>query len=578
MKQKHRSFNPERYAAINEEVKKLVEAGSVREAYYPDWLANVVLVKKTSGKWRVCTDFTDLNRACPKDCYPLPRVDQLVDATSGHQLLSFMDAYSGYNQIQMHPDDEEKTAFVTSQGLYCYKVMPFGLKNAGATYQRLVNKMFCELLGKTMEVYVDDMLVKSLRAEDHIQHLKESFEILNKYRMRLNPSKCAFGVASGKFLGFMVHHRGIEANPEKIRALLEMKSPVKIKDVQRLTGCIASLNRFIARATDRSLPFFKTLRRGDNFAWTDECEHSFRELKIYLGKVPLLSKPAMGEALSLYLAVSGAAVSAALVRNEESRELPVFYVSRALADAETRYPDAEKIALALVVSARKLRPYFQSHTIVVYSKAPLRQILQNPECSGRLAKWSIELSEFDIQYRPRTAIKGQAVADFLLEFINPEAEPGSDDRPQEGKECSPWTLFVDGSCNKFGSGAGVVLKNPSKEIIARAFKIEFPVTNNEAEYEALVTGLRMAKDLDVRRLAVFCDSKLVVGQITASFEAKEPRMRQYSLAAMDLSSQFESCDIQHIPREANAEADRLARIGSGIETDPSCTVTRLVSS
>lgn len=135
VKQKHRSFNPERYAAINEEVKRLVEAGSIREACYPDWLVNVVLVKKASGKWRVCINFTDLNRACPKDCYPLPQIEQLIDATSGHQLLSFMDAYSGYNHIQIHPNDEEKTSFISNQGLYCYKVMPFGLKNTGATYQ-----------------------------------------------------------------------------------------------------------------------------------------------------------------------------------------------------------------------------------------------------------------------------------------------------------------------------------------------------------------------------------------------------------------------------------------------------------
>ena len=164
----------------------------------------------------MCTDFIDLNKACPKDNFPLPRIDQLVDATARHELLSFMDAYSCYNQIRMDPKDEEKTSFITSQGLYCYNVMPFGLKNARATYQQLVNEMFAKLLGNSMEVYVDDMLVKSLRAEQHIQHLEETFQTLSQYKMKLNPAKCAFEVASGKFLGFMVHQRGIEANPEKI--------------------------------------------------------------------------------------------------------------------------------------------------------------------------------------------------------------------------------------------------------------------------------------------------------------------------------------------------------------------------
>ncbi|RYE03027.1 MAG: hypothetical protein EOP33_09865, partial [Rickettsiaceae bacterium] len=147
--QARRAFNPERYLAINEEVEKLLSAGFIREAKYPKWVANVVMVKKPNGKWRICIDYKDLNKACPKDCFPLPRIEQLVDATAGHELLSFMDAYSGYNQIRMHEPDQIKTTFVTDRGLYCYKVMPFGLKNAGATYQRLVNRIFADLIGKT---------------------------------------------------------------------------------------------------------------------------------------------------------------------------------------------------------------------------------------------------------------------------------------------------------------------------------------------------------------------------------------------------------------------------------------------
>ena len=161
VRQKKRVFAPERDNAIKEEVQKLTQAKFIREVYYPDWLANVVMVKKANKKWRMCVDFTDLNKACPKDSYPLPRIDQLVDSTAGHRLLSFMDAFSGYNQIRMDEVDQEKTSFVTSQGLFCYKVMPFGLKNAGATYQRLVNHMFRPQIGRNVEVYVDDMLVKS---------------------------------------------------------------------------------------------------------------------------------------------------------------------------------------------------------------------------------------------------------------------------------------------------------------------------------------------------------------------------------------------------------------------------------
>ena len=147
VKQKRRSFTPERQKAINEEVGKLLQEGAIREVEYPEWLANVVLVKKANDKWRLCIDFTDANRACPKNSFPLPLIDLIVDATAGHEILSFMDAFSGYNQISMDPDDQEKTSFVTGQGTYCYRVMPFGLKNAEATYQRLVNRMFQKQIG-----------------------------------------------------------------------------------------------------------------------------------------------------------------------------------------------------------------------------------------------------------------------------------------------------------------------------------------------------------------------------------------------------------------------------------------------
>ena len=171
---------------------------------YLEWLANVVMVKKNNGKWRMCVDFIDLNKAYPKDSFPLPKIDQLVDSIAGHKVLSFMDAFSGYNQIMMDEEDHEKTAFIASQGLYCYKVMPFKLKNIGDTYQRLVNRMFSQQIGRNVEVYVDDMLVKSNDKTDHLDYLRETFNTLRKYKMKLNLMKCVFTVSSWKLLGFMV--------------------------------------------------------------------------------------------------------------------------------------------------------------------------------------------------------------------------------------------------------------------------------------------------------------------------------------------------------------------------------------
>ena len=240
-----------------------------------------------------CASISQTYQACPKDNFPLPRTDQLVDSTAGHKLLTFMDAFSGYNQILMAEEDQEKTAFVTSQGLYYYRVMLFGLKNVGATYQRLVNEMFKKQIGRNVEVYVDDMLVKSRKEKDHLDDLKETFNTLRQYHMKLNPSKCAFGVSSGKFLGFIVSQRGIEANPKKVRAILEMCSPRTTKEMQSLTGRVAALNRFVSKATDKCLPFFKILKKA--FAWTEDYETTFQELKHYLNNPPLLSPSKEGE-------------------------------------------------------------------------------------------------------------------------------------------------------------------------------------------------------------------------------------------------------------------------------------------
>ena len=220
----------------------------------------------------------------------------------------------------MDEEDQEKTSFITSKELFCYKVMPFGLKNAGATYQRLVNHMFLPQIRQNVEVYVDDMLVKSLDEERHLDDLQKTFDTLRRHQMKLIPNKCAFGVLSGKFLGFMVSQRGIEVNPDKIQAILDMEPPKNIKEVQSLTGRVATLNRFVSKATDKCLPFFKILRKA--FEWTDECQKAFQDLMVYLTTASLLSPSILGEELYLYLAVSPHVVSLALVREEAKVQSP----------------------------------------------------------------------------------------------------------------------------------------------------------------------------------------------------------------------------------------------------------------
>ena len=173
-----RTFALEWNKIINKEVDRLLDAGHIQKVLYPTWLANTVLVPKKEGMWRVCIDYIDLIKACPKDSFPIPRIDELADGIAGNELLSFLDAYSRYNQIKIHPSDQEKTSFITKRGLFCYEVMPFGLKNIGATYQRLVNTMFHKQIRESMEIYIDDMLVKSKHAENNISHLTKAFDTL----------------------------------------------------------------------------------------------------------------------------------------------------------------------------------------------------------------------------------------------------------------------------------------------------------------------------------------------------------------------------------------------------------------
>ena len=212
----------------------------------------------------------------------MPKIDRLVNATVGHLRMSFLDALQGYHQIPLALDDQEKTAFVTPIRNYHYKVMSFGLKNAGSTYQRMMTRMFESLLGKNIEIYIDDMVVKRKMVSEHLGDLRIIFETLRNYKLRLNASKCSFGVGSSKFLGYMVTHRGIEVNPDQIKAINNLRAPQNPKVVQKLTGMVATLNRFISWSADRCRPFFLLINKWKGFEWTEECATAFQQLKDYL--------------------------------------------------------------------------------------------------------------------------------------------------------------------------------------------------------------------------------------------------------------------------------------------------------
>ncbi|XP_073305835.1 uncharacterized protein [Primulina huaijiensis] len=485
IKQKKRHFGPEKDQVINEQVKELLKAGHIREIQFPTWLSNVVLVPKSTGKWRMCVDFRDLNKACPKDNYPLPR----------------------------------------------------------ATYQRLMNKVFEKQLGRNVEVYVDDILGKTREVVSFIDDLEETFATLVHYGIKLNPAKCIFGVKSGKFFVFIVTDRGIE--------------------VQKLTGRIASLSRFISRSAHMSYLFFQVLRKAQQFGWDDKCEQAFQDLKIHLAELPV-SEP--GEKLFVYLSTTEYAVSSVLIKEEGSDQKPVYYVSHALRGPELRYSEVEKIALALIITARKLRPYFLSHRMIVLTNSPLGRIMTHFEVSGRMIKWAVELREYDIEYKPRVAIKAQALSDFLFEMVQPDEE-------------EVWRVFVDGASSLAGYGVGVVIISPLGEKIKLTLRIDSRITNNEAEYEAVLAGIRAAQEIGPSRVILYSDSQLITQQIKGVYEAKDDRMLKYLLLIKTHAAIFVDWSIEQIPREENGEADALAKMAaslSEVSTREILHVSRLV--
>nr|GEU68586.1 reverse transcriptase domain-containing protein [Tanacetum cinerariifolium] len=265
----------------------------------------------------------------------------------------------------------------------------------------------------------------------------------------------------GMFLGYKVNVNGLKVCLNKVKAVLSLPSPKYLKDVQRLNRKLASLNRFLSKSAEKSMPFFKTLKKctkKSDFHWTAESEMAFKQMKTSIAELPMLTASKQKEELVIYLAAAKEAVIAVLMTERDEKQMPIYFVSRALQGPEINYTPMEKLILALVSVSKRLKRYFQAHTIVVITDQPIKQMLSNPEVAERLLKWRFELEEHDIHYRPRTYVKGQILADFIIERLNDDPP----DTPMEDKEelPDPWILFIDASSCIDGSEAGLITTNP----------------------------------------------------------------------------------------------------------------------
>ncbi|XP_074357988.1 uncharacterized protein LOC141697479 [Apium graveolens] len=345
----------------------------------------------------------------------------------------------------------------------------------------------------------------------------------------------------------------------------------------KLAGSLAALRRFISKLAERCLPFFDLLKGATNkkeVNWSPECQRALEEIKSYLSQPPVLIKAQPGEPLYLYLSAGAQAVGAALIREENGTQQPVYYISQILKDAETRYPRLEKFAFALVTTSRKLRHYFQGREIRVVTNQPLRKIIHKPDILGRLVNWAVELSQFNLSFIPRTAIKAQALADFIIECNFPDQDPKPMDMDQEPKKemsSGARTLRVDGSSTSERSGAGLILKSPEGFKIQTAISFSFPATNNQAEYEALVAELKLSRTLRVQDLKIYSDSQIVVKQINGEYIVKDPTLAKYQALVQSYLASIPCHQVLQICREENEEADILSKLVRN-SSDLDCSV------
>jgi hypothetical protein len=540
MVQPIRTFHMEVEAQITQEVKKLLDVGFIKPIQHPRWLSNIVPVKKKNGQIRCCVDFRNLNKACPKDEFPLPNMDLLIDSVAGHAMFSFMDEFSGYNQIRMSTKDAEKTAFRTPIDNFYYTVMPFGLKNAGATYQMTMTAMFHDMMHKEIEDYVDDIVVKSKKREDHLETLRKVFDRCRLYKLKMNPLKCAFGVSARKFLGFLVHNRGIDVDPAKASAIATMKAPTSHKELKSFLGRLSYIRRFIPGLAAVTAVFTPLMKKGVPFVWSTACQQAFEKIQVIMTKLPTVCAPIPGRPLRSYLASNSEAIGGLVAQeDEDGTEKPIYYVSRALRDAETRYSGAERACLALIYASQCLRHYFLAHKIQLMTKShPIRSLLHRPVLSGRLAQWLLQLSQYEIITETPTTIKSQAIADLLAQFPGEDSSSISHEVPGGVGEAlladlvdSTWTLKFDGSSTSNSSGAGNVLIREDGDTIAKSFKLDFSCSNNASEYEAYITGLAIAHEMGIKHLRVIEDSNLIICQTKGEFSLKEPSLAPYHALA-----------------------------------------------
>ncbi|KAA3485260.1 RNA-directed DNA polymerase (Reverse transcriptase), Ribonuclease H-like protein [Gossypium australe] len=483
----------------------------------------------------MCIDYRDLNKASSKENFPLPHINTLVDNMVGYSQFSFMNDFSGYNQIKMHPEYMEKTTFMTMWGTFCYKVMPFGLKNVGATYQRAMVTLFHDLMHKEIKVYVNDMIAKSRTEKEHVQVLRKLYLRLRKFQLKLNLAKSTFGARSGKLLGFVVSKKGIEIDPDKVKAIQELPPSRRLNYIAR----------FISQLTEKCDLIFRLLKKHNLGVWDEVYQKTFDKVKHYLSNAPMLMPRSPNKSLILYLAVFENSMGFVLGQHDESgrKERAIYYLNKKFTKCGTRYSPIEKLCCALIWTTRRLRQYILYHTTWLILKLDLLKYMMEEWPSGKFC--------FPI-YVNQKAIKGSAIADFLASRALEDYEPLNFDFPNEDLI----RLSIRSS-----------LETKLRRTLKRCGKLDFDCTNNVAEYEAFIMGICAAIERKIKVLEVYGDSTLVIYQVKGEWETRDPKLINYQRLVLELIEEFDNITFYYLLRNENQMADNLATLTSMIKVN-----------
>ncbi|MCO5559358.1 hypothetical protein L7F22_012957 [Adiantum nelumboides] len=525
--------------ALLKEVRKLLSAGFIYPVDNSEWVSPVVVTPKKNGKWRVCVDYRPLNEATKRDHFPLPFQDEILNEVAGHEKYTVCDGYSGYFQIRIAEEDQKKTTFITPWGCYAFWVMPFGLTNAPATFQRFMNHVFQAFFGKSIRVYIDDFCIYSSKAL-HVQKVEEGLQRLNGFGGQLNPDKCHIGEDEVILLGHKISQRGIEVDPAKAKALLELPSPKNIKEVTSFMQKVKYMARFIHLASELLHPLQKLTQQVE-FAWSEDLEEYFKSIKIVLSELPTLMPPCWDFPFFVNPSVGVESIGAILLQQDpqSSRMRPVYFTIRSYLLTKP----------FVILTSENLLPWVSSQMTM----------------SSKISKWLMELQSYEYTFKVENSVRAQ-LAGILTYRLHEKVIKVSNVNPLPPPPpkvlSNAYILFFDGAFRRATgkAGGGLVLVNPEGEVVMKEqVTLDGSTSNNETEYDILISGLKICLAQKIRRLMVKGDALLIVKQILGIWACKNERLKTKVTSIRKLFSQFEEVQLYHIPRKENEDADLLAQ-------------------